>query len=92
MKPICPEMSKPIVTQTFPRSLAVLTVNCSEANCGKWRSCTANKGLDNLKAITNTQCTKGNYDQGEYMRGMANGMLLAVATMEGKEPVFFEKG
>ena len=33
--------------------------------------------LSDLKNIVEIQCSKGNFDQGEYMRGMANGLLLA---------------
>ncbi len=33
--------------------------------------------LEDLKSIVETQCSKGNFDQNEYMRGMANGLLLA---------------
>jgi hypothetical protein len=33
--------------------------------------------LDDLRSIIEIQCVKGNYDQGEYMLGMANGLLLA---------------
>ena len=42
---ICPEMSKPVVKQTFPRSLAVLTVNCSREKCGKWKICAGKKDI-----------------------------------------------
>ena len=34
------------------------------------------------------QCTDGNWDYDEYMRGMANGIILALAIMEGKEPEY----
>ncbi len=33
--------------------------------------------LNDLENIVEIQCSKGNFDQGEYMRGMANGLLLA---------------
>ena len=33
--------------------------------------------LSDLKNIVEIQCSKGNYDQSDYMRGMANGLLLA---------------
>ena len=33
--------------------------------------------LDDLKNAVEIQCSKGNYDHSEYMRGMANGLLLA---------------
>lgn len=49
--------------------------------------------LDDLKSIVETQCSKGNFNQNEYMRGMANGLLLAWYVMRepyGKEiPYYF---
>ena len=33
--------------------------------------------LADLKNIVESYCTNGNYDQDEYLRGMANGLLLA---------------
>ncbi len=33
--------------------------------------------LDDLKSVLEIQCSKGNFDQSEYMRGMANGLILA---------------
>lgn len=44
--------------------------------------------LENLKDVTKIQCSHGNWDFDPYMQGMANGMLLAVAIMEGKDPEF----
>lgn len=48
------------------------------------------KKIEHLKSVTKIQCSKGNYDQGEYMRGMANGLMLAVSIFEDKEPKYFE--
>ena len=33
--------------------------------------------IEDLRNVKDTQCSKGNYDYDEYMRGMANGLLLA---------------
>lgn len=47
--------------------------------------------LDDLRTIVEIQCSKGNYDVNEYMRGMANGLLLAwntIAEPYGKEVPF----
>lgn len=41
-----------------------------------------------LDECTNTACSKGNYDVNEYMRGMANGLILARAIMNGEEPEY----
>lgn len=48
------------------------------------------ENLEKLKNAKNIQCTKGNYDYDEYMRGMANGLILAEAIMENKEPNYFD--
>lgn len=44
--------------------------------------------LKQLENVTKIQCSKGNFDQDEYMRGMANGLILARAIMNGEEPKF----
>lgn len=49
--------------------------------------------LADLKNIVEIQCTKGNYDANEYMRGMANGLLLAwhiIREPYGKDVPYFE--
>ena len=47
--------------------------------------------IKQLKEVTKTQCLKGNYDANEYMRGMANGLILAEAIMEDKEPIYLDE-
>ena len=37
---------------------------------------------ENLINVRDIQCTDGNWGANEYMRGMANGLILAVAIME----------
>ena len=44
--------------------------------------------ITNLRDITGTQCSPGNWDYDPYMHGMANGMILALAAIEGTEPEF----
>lgn len=46
------------------------------------------KRFNQLEECTNVQCSKGNYDANEYMRGMANGLILARAIMNGEEPEY----
>ena len=46
--------------------------------------------LEHLKAMVTTQTSNGNWNYDSYMHGYANGLILAVATMEGKEPEFLE--
>lgn len=48
--------------------------------------------LEDLKNCVEIQCIKGNYDCNDYMRGMANGLLLAWYIMQepyGAEVPFF---
>jgi hypothetical protein len=42
--------------------------------------------LEKLRELTVIQRSNGNYDFDPYMHGMANGMELALALMEGREP------
>jgi hypothetical protein len=45
--------------------------------------------IADLQSVIETQCSRGNYDTSEYMRGMANGLLLAwsiVVEPYGTEP------
>jgi len=44
--------------------------------------------INSLRNITDIQCTKGNYTYDDYMRGMANGLILALSIMEDKDPKF----
>jgi len=50
---------------------------------------TYKRRIEDLKDICNIQCSKDNYDVSEYMRGMANGLLLAVSCFDDKEPKYF---
>lgn len=43
------------------------------------------KDANNILAV---QGTKDNYDQGEYMRGLYNGMEMIIAIFEEREPIF----
>lgn len=49
---------------------------------------TAVESLENMVAI---QCSDGNWDYNEYMYGMANGMVLALATLKGEDPIYFDR-
>lgn len=46
------------------------------------------KRLSDLKEVTKIQCSSGNWNYDPYMFGMANGMILVVALMEGRKPEF----
>jgi len=41
-----------------------------------------------LENIVNIQCADGNWDYDEYMHGMANGLILALAILKNEEPKF----
>lgn len=47
--------------------------------------------IDKLDDITKVKSTVGNYDVSEYMRGMANGLILAQSIIIDEEPVCFEQ-
>lgn len=47
--------------------------------------------IEKLKELTKVQCTEGNWNYDEYMRGMANGMILSVSVLENKAPEYLEK-
>lgn len=49
------------------------------------------KGIDALREIVKTQSSPGNWNYSEYMRGLFNGLELALATMEDREPVYKEE-
>lgn len=46
--------------------------------------------LTQLRNLVAIQCAPGTVDAGEYMRGMANGLLLAVSVFDGQEPPFVD--
>lgn len=47
--------------------------------------------IEKLKELTKIQCADGNWNHDEYMRGMANGMILSLAVLENKDPEYLEK-
>ena len=47
-------------------------------------------GLVKLKDLSKIQCGDGNWNYSPYMQGLANGLILAIATIEGKEPKYLE--
>jgi hypothetical protein len=46
--------------------------------------------LTKLKELCDHQCTDGTWNYDPYLHGMTNGLILAVATLEGSELVFLE--
>jgi len=47
--------------------------------------------LEKLKDIVKIQCSEGNWNANDYMLGMANGLILAEAILEEKEPKYLTK-
>lgn len=43
-----------------------------------------------LRDLIAVQCHPDTLSAGEYMRGMANGLICALAVIEGKDPVYVE--
>ena len=43
-------------------------------------------GVEKLREATRVQCTDGNWNWDPYMHGMANGMILAMAIVDGADP------
>ena len=41
-----------------------------------------------LREQVNLQCADGNWNYNPYMHGIANGLICALATLEGKEPEY----
>lgn len=52
------------------------------------KECNMFQRIDNLREMVKTQCSDGNWNYNSYMHGMANGLLLALATLEGAEPEY----
>lgn len=46
--------------------------------------------IERLRDLVKIQCSDGNWNYSDYMRGMANGLIIALAVMENKEPKFFD--
>lgn len=48
------------------------------------------ENLKKLKEVCAIQCSDGNWNYSQYMRGLANGLILALAIMEDKKPEYLE--
>lgn len=47
--------------------------------------------IKKLEEAKNIQCQNGNWNYNEYMFGMANGLIFALAVMKEEEPVYLER-
>lgn len=48
------------------------------------------KGIKAIREMVKTQCVNGNWNYNPYMHGFANGLILALATIEDKEPEYLD--
>jgi len=48
------------------------------------------KKLAELQDLIDVQCNDGNWNHSPYMHGMANGLIVALSVLNGKEPKFLE--
>jgi hypothetical protein len=46
------------------------------------------KAIEDIRTVHNIQGQKGNWDVDPYMTGLYNGLELALATLEGRDPQF----
>jgi len=46
--------------------------------------------LTDLKQLVTQACADGNWNYDPYLHGMANGMICAVAVLEGSEPTYLD--
>jgi len=51
---------------------------------------TIDKRIKDLKEIVDIQCDDGNWNMDPYMHGLANGLILGLATVTDKDPKFKE--
>ncbi|MGW8177569.1 MAG: hypothetical protein ACWGQW_02070 [bacterium] len=54
------------------------------------KKATLNHRMRILQNMVDIQCTAGNWDYNPYMHGMANGLLMALATMKGEEVEYLD--
>lgn len=48
------------------------------------------KEIENIQNMLDVQLADGNWNYDPYMFGMANGMILCMATLKGEEPKYLE--
>lgn len=46
--------------------------------------------IEQLQDCVNVQCSDGNWNANDYMHGMANGLILAMAIMKGETPKYLD--
>ena len=47
--------------------------------------------IKDISDLVKLQCSNGNWNYDPYMHGMANGLILALATLTNEEPAYLEK-
>lgn len=68
-------------------TLATKTVRCTHQLS---KTKTLQIVLDELDDLIKVQATDGNWNYDPYMRGMANGMLLAKSLLDGQDPEYID--
>lgn len=48
------------------------------------------KEIEDIQKMLDIQLSDGNWNSDPYMHGMANGMILCMATLKGEEPKYLE--
>ena len=46
--------------------------------------------IESMANLVKVQCSNGNWNYDPYMHGMANGMILMLAVLDGEEPKFLD--
>lgn len=46
--------------------------------------------IQSVRDVTEVQCSPGNVDYDEYMRGMANGLICAMALLDSEDPEYVD--
>lgn len=71
--------------------LEAVTREASRQNCARAFTIGMHRErLESLDELVRVQLSQGNWDYDGYMHGLANGMVLAAATVRGEDPEFLE--
>ena len=52
---------------------------------------TTEERIEKVRDVSKVQSASANYNSSEYMRGMANGLILALAILDDKDPIYKEQ-
>lgn len=78
------EMWNPVeVGMTYPATGSVASANITESD--------EVQQLEKLEKLVEVACSRGHCDYDEYLYGMANGLILALAAMKDEEPQYLDR-